>query len=227
MVLLVSITDLLDKMIVADSPSEVWKQSGLSIVPIERLKTTLQRNNQTVFDHSMEVLDCLPVKNHVTILSAIFHDSGKPDTRMIEVATIRPGFEGVVHFWGHEIVSTQIASRILKILSVDKNIINKVLGIITTHMFDIKGNIGRRAIEKFIITVGKDNLDNWFAVRQADALCYQGPNLSSKDYLEKTLGPFEKKVRDELGDKPETFIDPIIGLGDSHIILTGEESAET
>ena len=50
--------------------------------------------------------------------------------------------------------------------------------------------------------------------------------LSSKDYLEKTLGPFEKKVRKELGGKQERFIDPIISSSDSHTIVTGEEGAE-
>ncbi len=208
------ITDLLDNMVVADIPSEVWRQSGLNIAPIEKLKITLQRNNQTVFDHSMEVLDCLPIKNHITILSAVFHDSGKPDTKTTK--------NGIVNFWGHETVSTQIASVFLDIFSLDKHTINMILGIISTHMLDIKSNIGRRAIERFIITVGRDNIDNWFAVRQADALCYQGPNLSSKDYLEKTLGPFEKKIRNQLGDKPETFIDPIINSGGPHTIVTGK-----
>lgn len=217
MVLNMIITDVLDQIIVADCPSEVWKQSEFIVGPIESLKNTTQRNNQTVFDHTMTVLDCLPIKNHTTILAVLFHDTGKPRTRTV--------IGEKINFRNHEIESYKIATKSLKLLGINGDTTKDVLGIIITHMFDVVPKIGRPAMRNLIAKIGRDNIDNWFAVREADAICYRGYGLGPKAYICAILESFRKRVDEELGDEQSSNVIDQLSVG-SQIIMTGEKSAE-
>ncbi len=56
-------------------------------------------------------------------------------------------------------------------------------------MFDIKPNITRSKIRRFISEVGYNNIDDWFTLRKAD----------SSEWCQKNIiEPFESRIKKEL-----------------------------
>lgn len=134
------------------------------IVP--ELKETVgfdQRNphhDKNVFDHIMAVLDN-STENLVVRLGALLHDIGKPRTFTTDK-------RGIGHFYGHNVVSAEMAEVILKRLRFDNNTIKKVLIIINEHMsaYSVMKN---KTLKKFIARVGPDNLEELFELQIADS----------------------------------------------------------
>lgn len=134
------------------------------IVP--ELKETVgfdQRNphhDKNVFDHIMAVLDN-STENLEVRLGALLHDIGKPRTFTTDK-------RGIGHFYGHNVVSAEMAEVILKRLRFDNNTIKKVLIIINEHMsaYSVMKN---KTLKKFIARVGPDNLEELFELQIADS----------------------------------------------------------
>lgn len=174
------INQILNGMMQYHSPSQYWSENQFC-EEIEKLKIVYQRKNQTVYDHTMKVLDALSVKNPTTLLTALFHDSGKFATKNKN------------NFINHEIISADIAYQILTQWGTQKRIIDSVYKLILTHMLDLKSNIGKNKVKKFIASIGYDNIDNWFVVRRADIFSYSENHLSLL-----LVDNFEKKVKNQL-----------------------------
>ncbi len=182
---------ILSGLMEMDPPSQYISQCA-SFEFLEDLKHIEQRSMETTFQHTMNVLDCLTVKNPITLLSALFHDIGKSHTKTI-------ADNGKVNFWGHELVSVDIAFGILPLWGTHPNIIDCVTRIIKTHMVDIKSNISGTKVRRFVAEVGYQNIDNWFVLRRADARSYQGKKLmDNTKYQNSIIDPFQEKVNKEL-----------------------------
>ena len=192
---MMKINDVIEGMkLYGPSPSCFWKKSGVSFEILDDTKGLRQRSGQTVFEHTMNVLDCLAVCNEITLLAGLFHDCGKLHTRTIKGDR--------VNFWGHELVSAEMAWHVLPSWGTHPQTIDCVARIIKTHMIDIKTNMTRSKIRSFIAAVGYDNIDNWFVLRKADSSAYSQINnnypLASKEYQKAIIDPFEHKVLTEL-----------------------------
>jgi tRNA nucleotidyltransferase (CCA-adding enzyme) len=158
----------------------------------------------------MRVLDSLEDKNEITLFAALFHDLGKPPTRLEKDGTL-------LGFPGHERASVGIADHIFDEWEVGSDVRDKVLRIIKTHMFDIRTTISSKSVRKFIASVGKNNIDNWFHVRIADAHSYSRHDGHAKDFIQS----FRKLVDKELINMTKEDKDNL--PSDSGMIIEGEE----
>jgi tRNA nucleotidyltransferase (CCA-adding enzyme) len=196
-------------------PSIFWRNGKFTLKILEDLKSLKQRGGQTVFDHTMDVLDCLKIKNEITLLSALMHDTGKLYTKTIN--------DNGINFWDHEYVSSQIIWSILPSWEVPIDTIDIISRIIKTHMIDIKCNMSKSKIRKFIADVGHRNINNWFVLRQADAESYANyKSTPFNQYMKSVFYPFKNKVISELKEIycGKTQFDPSI-IGDA-LDISGE-----
>jgi len=180
---------IINMMLMHQKPSIMWVNDILTFRELETSKTMIQRNNQTIFEHTMTVLDSLRLKNNITLWAALFHDLGKSQCRFINE-------DKTISFPHHDLISSDIAENMLSRWHENVFIIDRVIRIIKTHMLDLS-HITKKAVRDFVGNVGKDNIDNWFTVREADASAY--PNeihtiISANNYINKYVDPFRKRV---------------------------------
>src|SRR5574344_795723 len=96
--------------------------------------------------------------------AALLHDIGKPASRTTEMWQ---GHE-IIHFHGHETAGASIAKKILTRLRFPTAFIDTVAHLVKEHMFYYEPVWSDAAVRRFIVRIGKDNLENLFAVRIAD-----------------------------------------------------------
>lgn len=167
---------IIEMMLMYKKPSDFWTNHKLSFPELEQSKTFQQKNNQTVFQHTMRVLDCLALKNHITLWAALFHDLGKLTTQIIDLSN------NTISFPNHDQASTLITQETLSAWNEDQYIIDRTMRIIKTHMLDLT-QITAKTIRDFVGNVGKDNIENWFVVREADALSYNHNRDRTNQYI--------------------------------------------
>lgn len=163
---------LTTEMLHAERPSLVWKQVKSSTLhthfpELIRTSRLRQRFGQTVFDHTMQALDCLDMRNEVTLWAIVFHDTGK--------------ISDPSNFAGHETASEGFCRDRLSRLGAPKLVIASAAQIVATHMWNIMYTISERSLRHFIGAVGIHNLDNWLIVRMADVNAYG--NIRSRDLV--------------------------------------------
>ncbi|MDB5194787.1 MAG: polynucleotide adenylyltransferase [Parcubacteria group bacterium] len=131
------IKDELIKIVMSDAPSialGLATQLGLlEYITPEFLKGVGMEQNQahayTVWEHLLRSLDHAAKKKfplHVR-LAALFHDVGKPDTRVWK--------NDQWTFYGHEVVGAKITKKVLMELAFPKEIVEKVTKLVRWHMF--------------------------------------------------------------------------------------------
>jgi len=118
-----------------------------------------KHHDKDVLGHTLDVLDHVPAKLHLR-LSALLHDCGKPGTFTVDR-------NGIGHFYGHEVRSTEIAETILERLKYDKKTMKKVLTLISNHMVstDMKNEL---KLKKLIQKLEKENINDLFELKTAD-----------------------------------------------------------
>ncbi len=219
------IKDEFCKILLTSKPSRGMKmllETKLLDYIVPELKESVgfdQKNphhDKNVFDHIMSVLDNSE-ENLVVRLGALLHDIGKPRTFSIDK-------KGIGHFYGHNVVSAQMAEEILKRLKFDNKTIEKVLIIITEHM-SAYNNMKNRTLKKFISRVGVDNLEDLFQLQIADSKGHKkdadfSPILKRREEVKKILEsgePFtvsQLKINGNdlitLGFKPGKYIGVIL-----------------
>lgn len=124
-----------------------------------------------VFQHIMKVLDAVrkdPEIDHQgnidLMFAALLHDIGKAKAQKYSPKDNR------VVFFGHQIVSARMASKILMRLKaatigVDTRL---VVHLIENHMFETKSFFSEKAIRRFISKIGKENIFKLMDLRLAD-----------------------------------------------------------
>jgi tRNA nucleotidyltransferase (CCA-adding enzyme) len=202
------IRDELSKILLSPVPSRgirMLEETKLLDYIIPELKESVgfdQRNphhDKNVFDHIMSVLDN-SIENLVVRLGALLHDIGKPRTFSIDK-------KGIGHFYGHNVVSAEMAEIILKRLRFDNSTIKKVLIIVTEHM-SAYNNMKNRTLKKFISRVGVENLDELFELQIADSKGHKknadySPIIKRREDVRKILAngePFTISQLDIKGD---------------------------
>lgn len=185
------IDQIIQGMQSATKPSCYWANPDVGFPELEASKRIIQRNNQSVWDHTMSVIDAITIKNPITLLSGLFHDLGKGCVSPMNDPSL-PRFPGHVH------ESANIAEDVLTKWQAPPYMIDRVLRIVSMHMYDISNAAREKTIRKFVADVGLDNVDNWFVIRIADSSSY----AAQQQYRSRFIEPFKTAVMSYLGQRP-------------------------
>lgn len=158
-----------------------------------------KKHGGDVFEHTMKVLDASRANRDVEsagdlelMLSALFHDTGKP-------ATIAFSEEkGEVTFHGHQIISKRVWLKWMQkykasMLGIDPE---NVTRLVDNHMFETKSFYSDRAIRRFVNKIGPDLIYKQIDLRIADKKGGGYP-----DSLRGVL-KLKAKIKEELDKKP-------------------------
>lgn len=163
--------------------------------------------------HSVMALKNCPSKDPVVRLATLLHDIGKVKTyKMVS---------DVVTFYNHEVVSTKMAKIILARLKFSRKDTDKILTLIRWHQFTVDERQTDSALRRFIVHIGKENIEDMLALRIGDRLGGGASETSWRlELFKKRLEEVQKQpfsvtdlkidgndVMKELGVKPG----PIIG----------------
>jgi tRNA nucleotidyltransferase (CCA-adding enzyme) len=110
---------------------------------------------QDLWDHTLRCVDATPPRPLVR-LAALVHDIGKPETAA----------DG--HFYGHETVGADAARALLERLRLPRLVIDRVGHLVRNHMFRYQSTWSDAAVRRFIGKVGREAVDDLFALREAD-----------------------------------------------------------
>lgn len=125
---------------------------------------------EDLWDHTVRTVDAAPVERPVVRLAALLHDIGKP-------ATLANG-----PFHGHDVVGAELAAVFLRRLRFPRASAEPVVHLVRHHMFAFEPAWGDSAVRRFIARVGQPNLEELFALREADdvgsGLVGEQPGLS-------------------------------------------------
>ncbi len=200
-------------------PSDYWKVSKVELPELEAAQLIIQQDGKSVWQHTMKVIDLLTIKNPITLLSGLFHDLGKSYVyRTYERSLTGRISRRILRFPGHNIKSADIAKIRLIEWQASPYLIDRVIRIILTHMYDINNGTQEKTIRKFVADVGLDNIENWFVVRKADSQSYSKYNR----YKRYMIDPFYKSVRHYLDRLPSKDNSLQLSL-EPNIIMNGKE----
>lgn len=185
------IDEIIQGMQQANLPSDYWLTPCVKFPELDAVQIIMQRNGQSVWDHTMSVIDLLTIKNPVTLLSGLFHDLGKG--RVVPLGDI-----SISRFPGHDDESAKIAEVRLKKWGATTYLIDRVKRLVSTHMFDLSNAMREKTIRKFVADVGLDNLDNWFVVRVADSRSYAAQQRYRNHFIE----PFRRAINAYILQQP-------------------------
>lgn len=107
-------------------------------------------------DHSLRTADALPAANRVLRLAGLLHDLGK-------ATTLADG-----RFVGHEVVGADQAASVMRRLRFSSRDVERVVRLVRQHMFNYDPSWSDAAVRRFIRRVGIDEVDDLFALREAD-----------------------------------------------------------
>lgn len=175
-------------------PSDYWLTWVAFSTEFPELESTLfttQQDGQSVFAHTMSVIDLLSIKNPITLLSGLFHDLGKSYVLPMNDLSLP-------RFPGHALASANISKVKLTEWQASSYLIDRVFRLVSMHMYDISNAAREKTIRKFVADVGQDNVENWFALRIADSCCY----AAQRKYRNHIIKPFKTAVMLYLKQQP-------------------------
>lgn len=182
---------IVNGMLAEVSPINYFTINNIELEELYACKLVKQKNEESVWEHTEKVLKLLTTKNTITLLSGLFHDLGK-----CRIPAISDPY--VSKFPGHEISSAEIAQKKLIEWQAEPSIIDGVVRIVSTHMYDISDAKKEKTIRKFIANVGLDNITNWFVLRIADSCSY----AAHQRYYNHLIKPFRVAVMSYLSQQP-------------------------
>ena len=154
----------LGKLLAARQPSiglRLMADAGLLgvILPELGAQPGLPQNKvagEDLWDHTLRTVDAVPANEPVVRLAALLHDVGKP-------ATIDAG-----PFRGHDLVGAEQARALLERLRLPRAVTERVVHLVRNHMFTYEPGWGDAGVRRFIQRVGRDAIEELFALRAAD-----------------------------------------------------------
>ena len=150
-------------ILATDRPSvglRLLRDTGLldSVLPELAAQAAVPQNKipgQDLWDHTLATVDAA-APHPVVRLAALLHDIGKPSTQA----------DG--HFYGHEAVGAEQARGLLDRLHEPRIVTDRVTHLVRHHMFRYEPGWSDAAVRRFIGKVGRESIDELFALREAD-----------------------------------------------------------
>jgi tRNA nucleotidyltransferase (CCA-adding enzyme) len=164
------VRDELNKMLLfAVKPSRgfvfMHDEEMLGLVLPELERTFGEEQNEyhpdDLFTHSIKSCDMARAELHLR-WSALLHDLGKRDMKQV--------ISGRIVFYRHEERSARIADALFERLKFPHEFRKKVISLIEHHMFNMTEEWSDGAVRRFIARIGKDNIEDLLALREADGL---------------------------------------------------------
>jgi putative nucleotidyltransferase with HDIG domain len=116
-----------------------------------------------VGNHSLMSLKFCPSIDPVVRFATLLHDIGKPQT-------YKRTEGGVITFYNHEMVSTQIVKRICERLRFSKKDSDRIIHLVRWHQFSVDERQTDSALRRFIKNVGVENIKDMLDLRVGDRL---------------------------------------------------------
>ncbi|MCA9757044.1 MAG: CCA tRNA nucleotidyltransferase [Candidatus Eisenbacteria bacterium] len=113
-----------------------------------------------VFYHTLAAVDGAAPEDRLVRWAALFHDVGKPETRVLG--------EHTATFYSHQIRSEQHARRALSRLRFSNEDRGDVAHLVRQHMFHYTSDWSDGAVRRFLRTVGPDQVRALYRLRAAD-----------------------------------------------------------
>jgi tRNA nucleotidyltransferase/poly(A) polymerase len=107
-------------------------------------------------DHSLLTMDAIGAHDPHLRLAGLLHDLGK-------ATTLADG-----HFIGHEAVGAELAGTVVDRLRLPARVAGRITHLIRHHMFAYAPDWTDAAVRRFVRRVGRDAIDDLFALRAAD-----------------------------------------------------------
>lgn len=124
-----------------------------------------------VWEHTLKVVENVNRTDLSLVLSAFFHDIGKPNTYTEA--------DGVGHFYKHPLVSMNMTEGILRRLKFSNDIIEEVLTLVKYH--DVEFVNSNKFIRRMLNKMSKETFEKLIELKKADILG------QSKKYEEKRI----------------------------------------
>ena len=167
--------DELMKLLKAQKPSigiRLMAETGilkLFIPEFESCRGCIQNDDRgyhvfDVFDHNIYACDGSPIEKPLVRLAALFHDIGKPVVRNEHVDD---GIK-ICNFYNHEVESEKITRAVMTRLKFSNAETDHVCHLIKHHMFHYTTDWSDAAIRRFLVKIGKENIDDLIDLRLAD-----------------------------------------------------------
>lgn len=115
-----------------------------------------------VFNHSLESLKNCPSCDPIVRLATLIHDLGKP--------AVGREKDGKITFYNHEVVGGRLAKKISQRLRLSSKESEKLWLLVRYHMFSYDPKMTDKAIRRFILRVGKENINDMMMLRIGDRL---------------------------------------------------------
>ena len=161
--------DELMKLLGAPRPSrgfEVLRKAGLLAILLPELQAcvAVPQNRYHAYDvyfHTVYAVDSAPAEKPIVRLAALFHDMGKPLTRVERE-------NGDATFYNHEFESARLAEVAMTRLRFGRDAVEQVVHLVRYHMFDYRPEWTDAAVRRFVQKVGVDKIADLFDLRIAD-----------------------------------------------------------
>lgn len=158
----------LTKLLLSNHPEELEVAYKLGITKVilpefDRMMETEQHTPYHKYDvghHTMEVIRNIPARKTLR-WAALLHDSGKPDAKTTDEA-------GRDHFKGHNVISEEIAKKVLRRMKLDNQTIKDVSKIVYWHDYGLRGGLKKTTFRQALSKMGIDYFDDIIAIRKAD-----------------------------------------------------------
>lgn len=213
--------DEFEKILKSEKPSvglKLMEETGILqifIPEFQKCKNCIQSDYREfhkfdVLNHLFYSCDGAPKEKLNVRLAALFHDIGKPDSKKIIDQTVldgekKDGSKKIIKtltFYNHEIFSEKITRTIMIRLKFSNEMIDNVCHLVKEHMFHYESNWTSSAIRRFIIRVGKENLDDLYDLRLADmyGMWNEKVDIRYSDSI-KLLLELKERIEKELSKK--------------------------
>lgn len=123
-------------------------------------------NRHHIYDvgtHLVKSLGFCESTNIITRFATLIHDIGK-------VPTHHKDSSGQITFYNHEVVGARMANDIADRFRLSKQEKELLVILVAQHQFVVSEEMTDNALRRFIRNVGKENLEEMFALRHADRL---------------------------------------------------------
>lgn len=152
-----------------------------------------------VLDHNLFACDGAPRENLNVRLAALFHDIGKKDAKREETKEFPKGsgeFVKIVHFHGHDKLSSEKSAEILARLKFPNATIERVSHLIRNHMTFFDGSWSDAAVRRFLVRIRPECVDDLFDLWCADMYGKHCVPVVPGSDAAKRMGLLRDKIRE-------------------------------